>query len=108
MGPQVSLATAGDIIRLGLILLLVAVVGLGPLVIAYRRRMSSPEMEKPYRDHHDPGALERLERRHGHVVREPVRAVEVETDDAPVSAVPDRSRSTARPSTALGAETPAQ
>ncbi len=88
MAPHVALATAGDIIRLGLILLLVAVVGLGPLVIAYRRRMSSPDMEKPYRDHHDAGALERLERRHGHVLRETVRAVEVEPLDAPPGTAP--------------------
>lgn len=76
MGPTVTLATAGDVVRLTLILLLVALVGLGPLVVAFLRHIQEPDVQKPYRDHHDELALARHEWRRGRLTEAEYRTLE--------------------------------
>lgn len=76
MGSHLPLATTGDVIRLALILLLVAVVGLGPLVFAFLRHIKHPDVQKLYRDHHDPLALARHEWRRGRLSEAEYRALE--------------------------------
>jgi uncharacterized membrane protein len=76
MGPTVTLATTGDVIRLTLILLLVALVGIGPLVVAFLRHIHEPDVQKPYRDHHDELALARHEWRRGRLTEAEYRTLE--------------------------------